>query len=103
VPAAAQQHEHELDLYAAQKALAMDRMKPGRERFLPFSCTEHQAANNSNNSRSSTPGSTAVNQGEGIELKFFFIVLSARSQNFANENFWGVVGIWNMFGIAQDF
>jgi hypothetical protein len=30
VPAAAQQqqHEHELDLYAAQKALAMDRIKP---------------------------------------------------------------------------
>jgi hypothetical protein len=68
VPAAAQQqqHEHDLDLYAAQKALAMDRMKPGRERFLPFSCTDHQAANNS---RSSTPGSTAVNQGDdGIEF-----------------------------------
>jgi hypothetical protein len=71
VPAAApqqQQHEHELDLYAAQKALAMDRIKPGRERFLPFSCTEHQATA-ANNSRSSTPGSsTAVNQGEGVEF-----------------------------------
>ncbi len=28
VPAAAQQQEHDLDLYAAQKALAMDRIKP---------------------------------------------------------------------------
>ncbi len=43
-----------------------------------------------------------------MELRFkiresIFLLLSARSQNLANENFWGGLGIWNIFGIAQDF